>query len=372
MVDEAQTVISLCRKRKEQVAKVLTKMQGSMPSTPRLAVPVHFLCPKGALWPELRDPPSLPLAPDVMAMRAGSSISAWVIQVYHWMKSQGEAVTISDRLDPDAINIAHIRSFGRKQRLSKAYVMVARADGHAPQMANFVLHQNGQFKKTGQTASVPHWPQPGLKPRDPARGSELKTLSYMGTAQNLGGPFQSTGFRTALSDMGVELDLRFSQGSKDCLPWSDYSQTDAVLAVRGRDAYLESLKPASKLINAWSAGAPAILGSEPAFGELRQSPLDYFEVTTSEDALDAVRKLKSEPELFRSMIAHGAQRAQDYTEDRVGARWIDLLNGAVAQDFKQWQARSSLRKWVFVGKSLLSETRAQKLHMSRIKSGAAA
>lgn len=323
---------------------------------------MHFICPPHALWPELVNPERLPLPPDVMALRAGSSISAWVIQVYHWFKARGEAVSISGTTRPEAINIAHIRSFGRKLRLSQAYVLVARADGHVPQLANFTLHQNNQFVPGPRTAGVPHWPQPGLTPRDRARGTKLTRLSYMGTAGNLADDFKSDAFRVALAEMGITLNLRFSQGGRDCSDWSDYAQTDAVIAVRGRAAYLETLKPASKLVNAWSAGVPALLGAEPAFQELRESPLDYFETPTAEDALAALQKLKGDPDLYNAMIAHGAERAEAFTEDRVGMRWMALLNGPVAEDFARWQRRSWVRKWAFVVASLLSEGRAQKRH----------
>jgi hypothetical protein len=47
--------------------------------------------------------------------------------------------------------------------------------------------------------------------------------------------------------------------------WHDYSTDDLVLAVRDLTEKDALVKPASKLVNAWIAGVPALLGPEPAF-----------------------------------------------------------------------------------------------------------
>ena len=44
----------------------------------------------------------------------------------------------------------------------------------------------------------------------------------------------------------------------------------------------------SKLINAWLAGCPGILGPESAFQQLRESELDYIEARTVDDIVNAV------------------------------------------------------------------------------------
>jgi len=41
--------------------------------------------------------------------------------------------------------------------------------------------------------------------------------------------------------------------------------TDAALAVRPGNEYFRSIKPAAKLVNAWQAGCPALLGPEAGY-----------------------------------------------------------------------------------------------------------
>jgi hypothetical protein len=84
-------------------------------------------------------------------------------------------------------------------------------------------------------------------------------------------------------------------------------------------------KPGTKLYNAWLAGVPAVLGPEPAFRELRRHELDYLEVTSVEEALAAIDRLRSDPALYRAMVDHGRERARDFSVEAILDRWTDLL-----------------------------------------------
>jgi hypothetical protein len=107
--------------------------------------------------------------------------------------------------------------------------------------------------------------------------------------------------------------------------WNDYSRTDVIVALRKnmRDQYLR--KPASKLINAWLAGVPAILGPEAAYRELRRSPLDFIEVTSADEAYLAIEKLKNDPELYAAMVKNGQQRAAEVSAQNCTTAWANLL-----------------------------------------------
>ena len=58
----------------------------------------------------------------------------------------------------------------------------------------------------------------------------------------------------------------------------DYRTLDAVIAVRPFEPHLYFAKPASKLINAWRAGVPALVGPEFASREIRRTDDDFLEV----------------------------------------------------------------------------------------------
>jgi hypothetical protein len=84
-------------------------------------------------------------------------------------------------------------------------------------------------------------------------------------------------------------------------------------------------KPPSKLINAWLAHTPAMLGDEPAFVNLRRSPLDYLSISTPEDVVRSLLRFKNEPRLFVEMVRNGEVRARDYNALALRERWLDLL-----------------------------------------------
>jgi hypothetical protein len=176
---------------------------------------------------------------------------------------------------------------------------------------------------------MPHWPQPGLRPRDPGRGERLERVAFKGFAANLHPELRTPGWRRALAERGLaweEDSTEFTpRGALAPLDWEEYTEVDALVALRpparlrGRD------KPPSKLVNAWLAGVPAILGPEPAFRELRRSPLDYLEVATPREALAALERLRAEPDLYRAMVENGRVRGREYGREALVARWAELL-----------------------------------------------
>ncbi|OYY94866.1 MAG: hypothetical protein B7Y41_04730 [Hydrogenophilales bacterium 28-61-23] len=115
-----------------------------------------------------------------------------------------------------------------------------------------------------------------------------------------------------------------AKGYKD-VSWNDYSNIDLIVAIRRDPSNKYNNKPASKLINAWLAGVPAILGAEVAYRELRKSRLDYMEAVTLEDVIGSIRMLKSNPEVYKSMVDNGKIRAQEFGAKKIEARWLCLL-----------------------------------------------
>lgn len=151
--------------------------------------------------------------------------------------------------------------------------------------------------------------------------------------------------------------------------WHDYRHADVVLAVRNLTAKDALAKPASKLVNAWLAGVPAILGPEPAYREIRRSDLDYIEVKTAQEALDALARLRSTPGLYQAMVENGRKRGADFTEPATVRRWVDLLDGPVHEAYCAWQRRpaSVVRLGQLMG--IAMETHAKRRHRRSILTG---
>jgi glycosyltransferase involved in cell wall biosynthesis len=189
-----------------------------------------------------------------------------------------------------------------------------------------------------------HWPQPGLIARHSDRGDQIQNVVYRGTMNNLWAPLQAPEFTQRLAELGVQFicDNNDDQPNQDrCRLWQDYSNADLVLAMRDLTVYDERIKPATKLANAWLAGVPAILGPESAYQDLRTDDLDYIEARSCDDVVNAVRRLKENPSLYRAMRERAAERAPKFTADAVAKLWRDTLAGPVTDGYRKWSQQSS-------------------------------
>jgi hypothetical protein len=136
--------------------------------------------------------------------------------------------------------------------------------------------------------------------------------------------------------------------------WHDYSEADAVVAVRpcdrfhkeSRDYSFTNRKPASKLLNAWTAGAPAILSPDSEFEDLQRSELDYLEARSVPEIVSQLVRLKADPALRKAMADNGKRRAEELSlEQRIGS-WIGIISNQVVPEYLRWQ-KSPLRRQFF-------------------------
>jgi hypothetical protein len=153
---------------------------------------------------------------------------------------------------------------------------------------------------------------------------------FKGDPATLHPDLQCPSWTSALNALGIEWRVSArpapsgAHGRGAQHPWSDYRETDVIVALRSTTNKLPN-KPASKLVNAWRAGVPAVLGAEPAFRELRCCDLDFIEARTAEDALHAVGRLQRDPHLYSAMVEHGLQRAHAFEVDAILASWVQAI-----------------------------------------------
>jgi hypothetical protein len=136
---------------------------------------------------------------------------------------------------------------------------------------------------------------------------------------------QTDGFLAKLHALGIE----FHQMHKG--QWMDYSQVDILVAVRDVPLSVLEQKPYAKLVNAWLAGIPIILGSEPAYRALQKSDLDYFEAENEEDVLAAVTCLQKNPQLYRDIVDNAGNRATEFSVNKMAQSWYNILLEAASQ-----------------------------------------
>lgn len=299
------------------------------------SLPVTFFCPQRDECARVEGPP-VEATVAHWTVPHPVRVRAWVVQTVMRLREAGHTVHIQPTLPDEGIVVLlpepHLREEFMRQfepRHRNLLVVTIRADivGFRSPIADAEIVQNGYFADETRVFDVPHWPQPGLIPRNPERGSSIQTIAFKGDRGNLHPELFSDRFYAFLEDRGITVRLEETVDRHAPQPWHDYEDVDLLIAVRkpwhNGDLFYD--KPASKLINAWHAGVPALLGPEHAFRELREHPLDYFEVSTDDEAMAAISRLLDEPGLYAEMVAHGQQRAQDFNPERVAERWAEIL-----------------------------------------------
>jgi hypothetical protein len=267
---------------------------------------------------------------------------SWVAQTFLRLRAAGYPVALTSAAPERGLVVFHAKhkhdlARSAKGRRDLVYVAI-RADNSSPLLADFEVLQSGRFADGRNRFWIPFWPQPGLQPRDPARGTRLERVAYMGRIENLHPAFRGDDWRRALEGLGLEWvlrEVRFERASKSQrrprremappIDWEDYRELDAVLAVRPHEPELEFAKPASKLINAWRAGVPALVGPEFACREIRRSVDDFIEVSDANEALDGLRRLRDDPALYSRMVAAGRARVDEFSFAALTERWAELL-----------------------------------------------
>ena len=143
--------------------------------------------------------------------------------------------------------------------------------------------------------------QPGLIPRDPARGDRLETIAYFGSDQYEPQFVKTDAFQDALRQRGSASSAVSKGNGTITSMWMPYWQSVIALLL----CWQPNRHPADQRME---SGSTRLLGPEPAYRELRTSPLDFLEAASAEAVLDSIDRLQQESGLYRRMTEHGAKR----------------------------------------------------------------
>ena len=286
----------------------------------------------------------------------GLGVYAWTIQTYLRLREAGLSCTLVDQLPQQGIVFLHRNAFRdhhRGIRVSPNRLLVCfqgDLSPHPDAQVHVVQNRTQENRRT-QAYFMPHWPQPGLQPRELTRGDRFETIAFFGHAANLspelaGSEWVETLMRLGLTWHPVINTNQWNDYQALDTRWNDYRQVDAVLAVRSfeqsalarTNAYC--YKPATKLYNAWLAGVPAILGPESGYRAERQTHLDYLEVTSLADVLQTLVKLKEDTTLRQAMVRNGWARAQTVSPERLTQQWLRFIQDTLLPIYEQWCGQS--------------------------------
>jgi hypothetical protein len=314
----------------------------------QLPYPIYFVCKHPERWSDLIESQQLPSDVTPLYERCLTVSDIWTAQPYITLKQAGLNVFLVPDYVPGEICLIPWDDLRTGDRPYNSYVVACQCDRARPYVCEqrLVINQLNVLTKTDHY--LPHWPQPNLIPRSPDRGTQVKNLAFKGMERNIAHPFRTPEFKAQLQALGIEFvvtpDRIDDQPTQQFREWADYSQADVVIAVRNNTAYDLTVKPALKLINAWLAGCPAILGPEPAYQSLRQSELDFIEVRSVKQTIEALERLKNDPALYTAMVENGWQRVKEFTTEQVALRWRDVLAAPIAHGYEQWKQQSPLQK----------------------------
>jgi hypothetical protein len=290
------------------------------------------------------------------------------------LQAAGFPCELTHAPSPDAILITHgdflphttgLEPWDRRPQfapwLDESFIVSFQGDRRRHPYGNIRLVQNradatGWLRHLGPAVTyMPHWSQPDLLARDPARGDALVNIAFLGHPGECDPSLTDPAWIADMRRLGFEFHVRASRH------WHDYRDIDAVLAARSFDYKGRWLwKPPTKLFNAWLAGVPPILGRESAYTSERQSEFDYVEVTSRGEVEAALLRLRDDSAFRAAVVEQGQRRRQAVTAQALADWWRQLIEAELFPAYERWR-RSSAPQRRAARWAGLSRTRAESL-----------
>ena len=267
--------------------------------------------------------------------RFRGAASNWIIQTFLILRphltAHGFDVRIGERFIPGEICICHRDDLNRLSDAWKSFVICVRADRPATTVANLVISQNDlEVNRTLDTFFIPHWPQPGLVPRDRARGTTVETVAYFGHDWSIPKWMKAEGqLSQSLSLLGLKYKLHNKM-------WNDYGQVDIALAFRDEADIVLEQKPATKVTNAWLAGAIPIVYPEPEYARILKHGVNGFLATSVWETVDWIKLLAREPEYVKEIQNAATDAMAFFSRQYVTKQWLDFFIEEARPRYRHW------------------------------------
>lgn len=297
--------------------------------------------------PQRYFPKVLPAAAEENWSGFGWGLYAWTIQTYLRLQAIGFPCQLVSSLPSEGIVLFHRDALrAQDQPLKpkpKLLLICLKAEKKPYPYAQIHVVQNPTEVSTLKNSYyLPHWPQPGLIPRHPRRGDHFETIAYFGHINNLAPELQAPSWSQQLAALGLRWQPIVNTHHWDNISqidnrWNDYSNIDAVVAVRSftpGQTYPD--KPATKLYNSWLAGVPALLGAESAYQAEGQAPTNYLEVTSLTELIAVITLLKDYPVWRQTLVPNGLLQGQRYLPEQLTDRWRQFLVEVAIPAWYRW------------------------------------
>lgn len=277
----------------------------------------------------------------------GLGIYAWTFQTYLRLQADGFPCKLVSELPSEGIIVFHHHALQAHKKPIKPgknqLFIFLKAESQPYGYAQLHVVQNpAEVLTVKDSYYLPHWPQPGLIPRDSLRGDRFENIAFFGHKINLAPELLELPWEKQLKELGLRWYpivnsnhwLDFYQIKNR---WNNYREIDAIVAVRSFDnipGYPN--KPATKLFNAWLAGVPAILGCESAYRAEGNININYLEVNTLSDLLSVVKRLKDDISLRQKLVQNGYKNSLNINSKSITNQWRDFLIKVAIPAFGDW------------------------------------
>lgn len=280
----------------------------------------------------------------VASLGVAATAQNMIYQPWFWLQEVGVSCDLVNNLPQEGIVIFISNTFSPHQVFPpQLFYVDVLADTRLLPHTHFHLIQNkAKARWTPHSLFVPHWPQPSLIPRDPARGSRLEKISFFGDPDNLAPELQTPEWIGQLRrELGMFLDF------KENKQWHDYSDTDVVLAIRDFSKSPHYHKPATKLYNAWLAGVPFIGGRDSAYAVDGRPGIDYLVATSPEQVIHHLRQLKEDVALRQQLVTHGQESVTAFSREATVLQWKQLVEKTLPDLAEKWKKKTPLQQRFF-------------------------
>jgi hypothetical protein len=275
--------------------------------------------------------------PDAAPECFSTGIGHNLYELYARLRAAGKPVTLGPDQPRDGVVVVYARSLrpltaqqALLRGLGSKPVVVIRSDidpgwhtRFTPDVA--VMPYASAVSGPGQTW-LPALPQRGLIRRSAERFGRIRTVGFKGNRANLPVFMGEPAWAATLGAMGLTWMPDTPQsGEGPDQRWHDFSEVDVAVCLRAEHVDRRAWKPATKLINAWCAGAIPLVGPEPGYLDLVTPEEDAYLVENESDVIAALKRLAADPDLVAAAERAIGRRADDFAMNTVLDRWWILL-----------------------------------------------
>lgn len=277
-----------------------------------------------------------------------AAVHCWIYQTWALLTESGIEVSLAQELPTTGLVLALSgtldSSFQSKHHPSDFFLVDIVADGLPHPAAHLHLVQNkAHAHRLPNSHFIPHWSQAGLVPRKKERGTMFERIAFFGDPKNLAKEFFSFSWQQHLEK---ELALEFQIRRAD--RWHDYSDIDAVIAIRDFSDARQLHKPATKLYNAWLAGVPFIGGNDSAYQNDGKNGIDYLAAHSPEQVLQYLRKLKEDTTFRSCLVENGNASGKKFSQLATLERWKTLVQETLPTLALRWQKKSTYQRYSYL------------------------